>query len=389
MTKIGADLAKLQSAAKKVHAKNKGLMEAIAEVEKMLKEPESENTKGRYQVLNRHVLEIIYGDVLRNLQPVKRSGVVYRSDDQGETWRRMTEYKIVGGSVQVNQTGAGYYGRIYVDQTNENRLYCGNINVTISEDGGKTFKVSGWDGNFKTHVDHRTLWIDPQNPGDILSANDGGLSETWDGGKHWHQKETIRAQQFYDVAVDNCLPYNVMGGTQDNGCWIGPSRNRNPNGFYPSDWLYLPTGDGFYAVRDFWNNELIYYESQFGNSSRMNLKSGETIRLGRRNTPEETAAGAPPQRYQWNAPIFLSPHNPGIVYVYSQYVRRSFTRGEPDTWQTISPDLTKNEKDKIELSKKTNLQYATIYTFAESQKNLEFYGLALSTPIYRSARTAG
>jgi len=368
LTRIGADLTKLHQVARKVHSKNKQLMEAIAEVEKMLKEPESENTKGRYQVINRHVLEILYADAFRNLEPVKKSGVIYRSTDQGETWQRMTEYKIVGGSAQVNQSEAGYYGRIYVDQTNENRLFSCDVNVTISEDGGKTFRPSGWDGNFKTHVDHRALWIDPQNPNHILSCNDGGLSETWDGGKHWHQKETISAQQFYDVAVDNCQPYNVMGGTQDNGCWIGPSRNRNPNGVYPADWLYLPTGDGFYVVRDYWNNEFIYYESQFGSSSRMDLRNGETIRLARRNTPEEVAAGAPAQRYQWNAPIILSPHNPGIVYICSQYVHRSLTRGEPGTWQTISPDLSKNEKEKIELSKKTNLQYATIYTFAESPK---------------------
>ena len=368
LTKTGADVGRLNQAAKKVHARNKELMAAVAEVEKMLKEPDSENTKGRYQRLNRHVLEILYADVLRNQSPVKKSGVVYRSDDLGETWKRMTEYKIVGGSALVNQTEAGYYARIYVDQSNENVLYCGDTNVTISTDAGKTFKVSGWDGAFKTHVDHRALWIDPGNPGHILSANDGGLAETWDGGKHWHQKETISAQQFYDVSVDTSVPYNVMGGTQDNGCWVGPSRTRNPNGVYPSDWLYLPTGDGFYAVRDFWNNEYIYYESQFGSSSRMKLKTGEVTRLAYRRTPEETAAGEPPLRYQWNSPIVLSPHNPGIVYVCSQYVHRSLTRGEPGSWQTISPDLSKNEKDKIELSRKTNLQYATIYTFAESPR---------------------
>ena len=368
LTRIGADVARLHQAAKKAHARNKELMAAVAEVEKMLKEPESEAAKGRYQVLNRHVLEILYADALRNQSPVKKSGVIYRSDDLGETWKRMTEYKIVGGSALVNQTEAGYYARIYVDQTNENVLYCGDTNVTISTDGGKTFKVSGWDGAFKTHVDHRALWIDPANANHILSANDGGLSEIWDGGKHWHQKETISAQQFYDVSVDTSIPYNVMGGTQDNGCWVGPSRTRNPNGVYPSDWLYLPTGDGFYAVRDFWNSEYIYYESQFGSSSRMNLKTGEVSRLAYRRTPEETAAGEPPLRYQWNSPIVLSPHNPGIVYVCSQFVHRSLSRGEPGTWQTISPDLSKNEKDKIELSKKTNLQYATIYTFAESPR---------------------
>lgn len=368
LVKTGADVKKLNQIARKLYSMNKDLMAAIDEVEKIIDTPETEETKGRYQVLNRHVLEILYATALRNQEPVKKSGVIYRSDDQGETWKKMTEYKIVGGSAVVNQTEAGYYGRIYVDPNNENVLYCCDTNVTISTDAGKTFRVSGWDANFKTHVDHRALWINPDDSNHILSANDGGLSETRDGGKHWSQKETISAQQFYNVGVDNCLPYNVMGGTQDNGSWIGPSRNRNPSGVFPADWLYLPTGDGFYTVRDWWNNEFIYYESQFGNSSRMNLKSGEVIRLAPRNTPEEEAAGAPSRRYQWNSPIVLSPHNPGIVYTCSQYVQRSLSRGEPNTWQIISPDLSKNEKEKIELSKKTNLQYATVYTFAESPK---------------------
>ncbi|MBN2223091.1 MAG: hypothetical protein JW765_00295, partial [Deltaproteobacteria bacterium] len=207
---------------------------------------------------------------------------------------------------------------------------------------------------------------DPFDSDHILNGNDGGVSETWDGGKHWSQKETISAQQFYDVSVDNDMPYNVMGGTQDNGCWLGPSQNRNSSGVFPADWTYLPSGDGFYVVRDWWNPEYVYFESQFGSSRRLNLDTGEMISLSKRNTDEERAAGKPAQRYQWDAPIVLSPHNPGIVYVCSQHVHMSKSHGDPDTWVTISPDLSKNEKWKIEESKKTNLQYAVVYTFAES-----------------------
>jgi len=217
------------------------------------------------------------------------------------------------------------------------------------------------------------VWVDPLNSLHILNANDGGVSESWDGGKHWSQKETISGQQFYDVSVDNEQPYNVMGGTQDNGCWIGPSQNRNPYGVFPADWTYLPSGDGFWTVRDWWNPEYIYWESQFGYSNRMNFKTGETISLSRRNTDEENASGKPAQRYQWNAPIYLSPHNPGIVFVCSQFVHRSLSRGDKDTWQTISPDLSKNIKERIDLSKKTNLQYGTIFAFAESAKKPGLY----------------
>jgi len=377
LTKNSIDVAKLNQAARKIYAKNKDVIASIDEVEKLMKKeapkPDSTEAKGRAQIINRHVLEILYSDALGIQQPVKMSGVIYRTDDQGETWKKMTEYKITGGSVQVNQTEGGYYGRIIVDQTNDQVLICGDTRATISTDGGKTFKNTGWDGNFKTHVDHRGVWMDPLNPNHILSANDGGVSESWDGGKHWSQKATISAQQFYDVSADNEQPYNVMGGTQDNGCWLGPSQTRNSYGVYGADWTYLPTGDGFYAVRDWWNPEYVYYESQFGGSSRQNLKTGDTISLTKRTTPEEAATGVPAQRYQWNAPIVLSPHNPGIVYICSQFVHRSLSRGERGTFVTISPDLTKANKERIELSRKTNLQYATIYTFAESPKKPGLY----------------
>ena len=378
LTKSGVDLAKFNAAARKAYAGKKDLVSAIDEIEALQKreapKADSAEAKGRFQAVNRHVLEMLYGGVLRNQAPVKRSGVIYRSDDLGETWRAMTEYKHTGGSGLVNQTEAGYYARLYVDGQNDQTLYAVDTNTTVSTDGGKTFKVTGWDsGAYKLHVDHRALWVDPQNGNHILSGNDGGAGETWDGGKHWHQKSTVSAQQFYDVAVDNERPYNIMGGTQDNGAWIGPSQTRNSWGVFATDWRYLPTGDGFYVVRDWWNPEYVYYESQFGSSSRQNLSTGEMAGLAKRTTPEELAKGMPAQRYQWNAPIVLSPHNPGIVYICSQFVHRSLTRGERDTFVTISPDLSRADKTRLEEAKKTNLQYATIYTFAESAKKPGLY----------------
>ncbi|MDO8836755.1 MAG: hypothetical protein Q7V01_14235, partial [Vicinamibacterales bacterium] len=262
---------------------------------------------------------------------------------------------------------------IHIDPNDDKVLYCGDTNTTVSKDSGKTFAVTGWDGPGKTHVDHRVIWIDPLNSNHILSGNDGATSETWNGGKTWSQKNGIRAQQFYDVSVDNEQPYNVMGGTQDNGSWIGPSQNRNSYGMFANDWKYLPTGDGFYVVRDWWNPDWIYYESQFGASSRQNLRTGEITPLAVRLTPDEVIAGEPALRYQWNAPIVLSPHNPGIVYIASQYVWRSLSRGEPGSFQRISPDLTKASKEKIALSRKTNLQWATVYSFAESVKKAGLY----------------
>jgi photosystem II stability/assembly factor-like uncharacterized protein len=423
LSRNGIDLAKLAALVRKVHAKDEGTLAALGELEKLGKKAapaaDSPEAKGRAQLTNRLVLELLYAGALNNLQPTKRNGVVYRSGDQGETWKRMTEYRPAGASAaaaedddaaeteeadddylprpaedsdfrqaqagqgrggsgagnsaQINQTEGGYYGRIVVDEANEQVLYCGDTNTTVSRDGGRTFQLTGWDGTGKTHVDHRVVWVDPLSGNHILSGNDGGVSETWDGGKHWSQKNAISAQQFYDVSVDNEQPYNIMGGTQDNGAWIGPSQNRNSYGVFPADWLYLPTGDGFYVVRDSWNPEWIYYESQFGASSRMNLKTGEVSQLAVRLTPEQVTAGEAPLRYQWNAPIVLSPQNPGIVYIASQYVWRSLSRGERGTFIRVSPDLTKASRERIAASRKTNLQWATVYSFAESPKKPGLY----------------
>ncbi|MGD2246654.1 MAG: hypothetical protein PVI11_08920, partial [Candidatus Aminicenantes bacterium] len=372
---IGIDLEDFVKTARQVYKDDEDILTMMDEMQKVLDMPEPEpdeegkidrNLAGRYQVINRYILQLLYGGVLAEMEPVTKNGVVYRSDDQGETWTKKTEYKIMGGSAVLNAIEAGYSGRIEVDPNDENKLYAVEVRVMVSEDAGKTFKAAPWNGRNRCHVDTRGIWIDPLNSNHILNGNDGGVSETWDGGKSWSQKETISAQQFYDISVDSEFPYNVMGGTQDNGCWIGPSRNRNSYGVFPADWTYLPSGDGYYVIRDWWNPEYIYFESQFGRSNRMNLKTGEIISLSVRNTAEERAAGKPAQRYQWDSPIHLSPHNPGIVYVCSQHVHRSLQRGEPGTWETISPDLSKNNQERIAESKLTNLQYATVYTFAES-----------------------
>ncbi len=378
--KLGIDLQEFNRQVRQVHKNDEDVLKSITEVEKTIKafaetaaqgelEEKSKEAKlqnARTQAINRYILQTLYAPALAIQEPVTKAGVVYRSDDLGETWKRMTEYKQTGGSTEVNAIEAGYAGRMEVDPNDENVLYAVETIQKISKDGGKTFKNAPWFGNNKCHVDVRGIWIDALNSKHILCGNDGGVSETWDGGKHWSQKETISAQQFYDISVDNEMPYNLMGGTQDNGCWIGPSRNRNQYGVFPADWTYLPSGDGYYVVRDWWNPEYLYFESQFGRSNRMNLKTGEIISLSVRNTPEETAEGKTPQRYQWDSPIHLSPHNPGIVYVCSQHVFMSKSRGEPETWETISPDLSRNDPERIKRSKLTNLQYATVYTFAES-----------------------
>lgn len=364
MERLSIQARRFKSAAKKLFKDDQDKLAVLEKTADLWED--LEQGSGRYQTLNRYVLQALYGEVLAKMEPVKKAGVIYRSDDQGESWKAMTEYKLSGGSAVVNQIEAGYSGRIEVDPNNDQILYAVEVRVLKSDDGGKTFQAASWNGSNQCHVDTRGIWIDPLNSNHILNGNDGGVSETWDGGKHWSQKDTISAQQFYDISVDNEMPYNVMGGTQDNGCWIGPSQNRNSYGVFPADWTYLPSGDGYYVLRDWWNPEWIYFESQFGGSRRMNFKTGEMSSLSYRNSDEERAAGAAPQRYQWDAPIVMSPHNPGIIYVCSQHVFKSYNRGEPGSWQKISPDLSRADPKRLAESKLTNLQYATIYTFAES-----------------------
>ena len=371
LTKARVNMERFNQRAREVFAGDEDIIASIDEIEILLATPEEETGEGernagRYQTINRYVLQTIYGGALAIIQPAKIDGVVYMSQDQGETWTRMTEYSHQGGSVEVNQTEAGYYARLEVDPNNPDILYCCNPRVVKSEDGGRTFRNTRWTGRNKCHVDTRGMWIDPLNSNHILNGNDAAVSETWDGGEHWSQKDRISAQQFYDISVDDEFPYNVMGGTQDNGAWFGPSRNRNSYGVYPADWTYLPTGDAYYVLHDWWNPEWIYFESQFGGSSRMDFRTGATLRLQQRTSAEEAAAGLPAERYQWDAPIFLSPHNPGIVFICSQHVWRSQTRGDEGTFERVSPDLSRADPERIAQSKLTNMQYATIYTFAES-----------------------
>ena len=355
------DMPRFVARAREVFADDEAMITYCDEIEEVWAMDAEEGGPGRIQALNRFVLSSLYAGAIPPQQPQEREGVIYKSTDQGESWTLMTDYTQQRMS-SLNQTEAGYYGRLEVDPNDPDILYACNTSVVKSVDGGVTFQGLNWyRGMNKLHVDTRVLWVDPLDSDHILNGNDGGLGETWNGGDNWLQKDTISAQQFYDISVDAEFPYNVMGGTQDNGAWFGPSRNRNSSGVFQGDWTYLPTGDAYYVVHDWWNPEWIYFESQFGSSSRMNMETGQRWGLAPR-----AERGEPAERYQWDAPIFLSPHNPGIVFVTSQHVWRSMTRGEPGSFVRVSPDLSRNDPERQAESRMTNLQYATVYTFAES-----------------------
>ena len=288
----------------------------------------------------------------RRRQRRPMGGEIYRSEDGGDTWTKMnTDRESVGG-----QPGY-YYGQIRVDPNDGQTIYVLSINLFRSRDGGKSWG-RGTERNAApmTHSDHHALWIDPANSRHMLLGNDGGLYITHDAGASWDHFQNLPLAQYYAIGVDMEDPYNVYGGLQDNGSWKGPSNG--PTGRVTArDWIVTGTGDGMYNQVDPQNSRWLYNAYQFGAIQRLDQKTWEAKSI--RPRPEK---GQPPLRFNWCAPIQLSPHNSSIVYFGGNMLFRSMDRG--DNWQAISPDLTLN--DPVKTAGKGNIQYCTIVTVSES-----------------------
>jgi photosystem II stability/assembly factor-like uncharacterized protein len=248
------------------------------------------------------------------------SGGIFRSQDAGRSW------------VKVNDLCPRpfYFGLIRIDPADPNRVYVGGVNLHVSADGGRTFSKDGGRG---IHADHHALWIDPSDTNHLIDGNDGGLYFSYDRGRNWEAVRGMPLGQFYGVAVDIRQPYRVYGGLQDNGSWGGPSATRSPEGITAADWTRLLAADGFQCQADPADADTVYAESQWGGLTRVNVRTGET-----RDLQPKAADRAPAYRFNWNAPILLSPHNPRLVYFGGNHLFRSLNRG--DTWEVISPDLT-------------------------------------------------
>ena len=265
-----------------------------------------------------------------------KEGTIYRSDDRGETWRLVSrEWRAVARGF--------YYTELRVDPQNENRIFTIATQLHVSIDGGQTLRRIAT----SVHVDHHTLWIDPQDPRRILDGNDGGIAVSFDGGERWEFLNTIPMGQFYRIAVDPQGPfYKVCGGLQDNGSWCGPARNRNPAGILNDDWFVIGGGDGFHVVIHREKPYLILGESQGGNIYRIDLRTGRSQSLSPYPAPlSGSAAGEHPYRFDWNAPIVPSPHDPDTVYFGGNVLFRSTDFGL--TWEVISPDLTTRDPEKL------------------------------------------
>ncbi|MCS6929184.1 MAG: hypothetical protein NZM43_06780 [Saprospiraceae bacterium] len=252
---------------------------------------------------------------------------LYRSDDGGRTWRKTTSENVGGRPF--------YYSEIYVDPKNENRIYSLHTYLNRSEDGGKTFET--WIG-WKIHVDHHAFWIHPENPDYIINGNDGGLNITYDGGRTWRYAENIPVGQFYHINVDNDIPYNVYGGLQDNGSWVGPSAVWRSGGIRNFDWQEVLFGDGFDVVPRRDDNRYLFAMSQGGELHYVDRKTGHTQYIKPLH-PEGI-----PLRFHWNAPIAQDPFRDGGIYYGSQFLHYSPDYGQ--TWEILSPDLTTNDTTK-------------------------------------------
>lgn len=249
-------------------------------------------------------------------------GGIFRSSDKGATWEKRNDF----------DQGAMYYARIFPDPKNADRIFVMDVELRESLDGGKTLhKVN----EKNHHGDNHAIWIDPEDTKHWLLGSDGGMYETWDDAKTWEFKANLPTVQFYDVAVDNALPfYNVCGGTQDNFSWCGPSRTHSVNGIVNSDWYVTTGGDGFRSAVDPEDPNTVYSESQYGVLVRYDKATGQELVL----QPLE-GKGEPPLRWNWDSPVIISPHSHTRLYFAANKLFRSDDRG--DTWKVISGDLTR------------------------------------------------
>jgi len=255
-----------------------------------------------------------------------RKGGVYRSTNQGQSWTKMSDE--VGGG-----TGPHYYQEIYADQHTFDRIYLMSNYSKISDDGGKSWTNLS---NKKKHVDDHAMAFHPTDPDFVLVGADGGVYMSHDRMKTYRFIDNLPISQFYKIAVDDAKPfYYVYGGTQDNSTQAGPSRTDKVEGIKNKDWFLTLFADGHQPATEPGNPDIMYSQWQQGNLARHDRITGEVTYIR-----PQTKPGDPAERYNWDAPINVSTHDPKRLYHASQRVWRSDDRG--DSWTPISPDLTKN-----------------------------------------------
>jgi len=295
-----------------------------------------------------------------------KSAEIYRTDDKGKTWRRVTE----NNDFMMGHSGTyGWvFGQIRVDPTDENTIYTLGLGLNVSRDGGKTFSTLRG-----MHGDHHGLWIDPKNPAILYNVNDGGFYHSADAGKTWTYDVSAGGAQFYNVTLDNSVPIWAYGSIQDQGSRRGRVDISKGRASIPAGaWSNAPGGEGSNQAIDPANNDIVYSHGFYGNFTREDMSQvgergrgrGRGERAGVKNIRPPLQNGDAEQRAQWMAPIIASQHTPGTIYAGFQSVYKSTDRGE--TWERISPDLTSNDSAQMLLRSSSAIPYQTIVALVES-----------------------
>jgi photosystem II stability/assembly factor-like uncharacterized protein len=287
------------------------------------------------------------------------NGGVYRSDDAGKTWSKMNDDRNL-------RQRAWYYSRIYADTQDEDMVYVMNVSYHKSKDGGKTF--TSYDA---PHGDHHDLWIAPEDNQRMIIADDGGAQVSFDAGENWTTYLNQPTAQHYRVITDNHFPYRIYGAQQDNSTQRIAHRTSGYS-IGERDWEPTAGGESGHIAVDPTDNDVVYGGSYDGFLTRVNHRTGEErgINAWPDNPMGHGAEGAK-YRFQWNFPIFFSPHNPKKLYAASQHLHVSYNEGE--SWELVSPDLTRNDPTKLASSggpitkDNTSVEYyCTIFAVAES-----------------------
>ncbi len=282
------------------------------------------------------------------------------SHDGGSTWE-------AGDKSQWMVWRPFYFANLIVDPKDEKRVYKTDGAMIMSEDGGKSFSTIG--GFVGMHGDVHDVFIDPANSQHVFAGDDGGLWISYDGANKWWKTDNLPISQFYHVSLDGADPYRVYGGLQDNSSWVGDSQY--PSGITSSRWENMYGGDGFWMFADPSDPNYVFAEYQGGSIARINMRTHETRdiqpKLGADDLRRYTKL-----RFNWNTPIALSPHEPGTVYIGSQFLLRSRDHGQ--SWDRISPDLTTNDPQKqkqeqsggVTVDNSSAEMHTTIYSISES-----------------------
>jgi len=287
-------------------------------------------------------------------------GGVYRSDDAGRTWRKLNEDRNM-------RQRAWYYTHIYADPQNADALYVLNVAFHRSGDGGRTFRMQA-----TPHGDNHDLWIDPLDPQRMIEGNDGGANVSFDGGLSWTRQDNQPTAQFYHVITDDAFPYRVYGAQQDNST-VGIASRTAGTGIDHDDWYAVGGGESGFIAPKPGEPDVVYAGSYGGYLTRFDRRTGQQRNINPYpDNPMGWGAEGAKYRFQWTFPIVASPHDPHTIYAASSVLHRTTNEGQ--TWEVISPDLTRNDPAKLGPSggpitkDNTSVEYyCTIFALAESK----------------------